>query len=297
MRSSLVVFQGSLTLAMLGSCAEAPTTPAAPGTLASVTAVGLHLDELVLPSGEEESAPWLEVPVKSPAALRTLTFDREVVSLGQHAAIIETKLGHFAIHDVAGVLGPLKLPDDALFVRLDGKDRVYAATKAGRLFVAATVKAAAASGGLSEMTAVPGAVDWDAGNGLAAASFNGISVAPDGTLLLHCGFDACPDRVRAPHALGDPGAWRAVDVANASRLRPWLGGAVLAFVADKDDSFSVILDRAGKPPDVLGQGVSLAGVGRLRSISLEGAHVTLTTSDADVERQFVLSKGGALVAR
>ena len=105
--------------------------------------------------------------------------------------------------------------------------------------------------------------------------------------------------VLAPTHLAESEAhpWRAVDVANASRLRPWLGGAVLAFVADKDDSFSVILDRAGKPPDVLGQGVSLAGVGRLRSISLEGAHVALTTSDADVERQFVLSKGGALVAR
>jgi hypothetical protein len=90
---------------------------------------------------------------------------------------------------------------------------------------------------------------------VAAIASDAITIAADGTLLVHpiCGdkgqgvSGACPSAlVRAPLALGAANAWRSTVATNAFAYRVLPGGTALMITSDNELRVSFALDRGGK---------------------------------------------------
>lgn len=122
----------------------------------------------------------------------------EIVSYGEHAVLARRKAQVFAVDASLGVVGPLALPPDAVWVGLADGDRVFAADHGGRLFAAPSIERArdrfdainvvsTAVGREAEDGTAPEARGWDsAGPFIAAVLDATVFVSRDGGVT----FDA-----------------------------------------------------------------------------------------------------------
>lgn len=156
------------------------------------------------------SAPTLSELVRDPAFGDAATPQRlgpviehhvsefSLVSDGEHAALARRKHQVFALDETLGVIGPLALPPDTIWVGLAHGDEVFAANGAGTLFRAASIRDATrkfdtwnmvttAIGRRREDGAAPASLGWDsAGTYLAAVLDATLLVSNDGGVT----FDA-----------------------------------------------------------------------------------------------------------
>jgi hypothetical protein len=100
---------------------------------------------------------------------------------------------------------------------------------------------------------------------LAGRSVDALSLAPDGTLLLRAGWGDVATRrafVRRPLALGEPRAWREVDVAGAAEVRVDVGGGLLLVLpggAPVPSFVALALDTPAAPRRTLVERANLPG--------------------------------------
>lgn len=112
------------------------------------------------------SAPFLESPERG----ITPTFGRPVfLTMGEHVSVHMTGRGLFAVHSERGVLGPLALSEQATNLVVDEHDAIWLLSREGGVIQRAEdAIAAQKETGYEEVTAIPGALTFDANAGILA---------------------------------------------------------------------------------------------------------------------------------
>lgn len=116
-------------------------------------------DEPVTIPADAREPSWLEEPFGGrPARVGP----GEMIAFGAHTAIHKTSWGLFATDSRGGVIGPVTLPERAVWVGVDSADRVWAATAHnGKVFLADDAQAAADATNFKQLEQIEGARTWD----------------------------------------------------------------------------------------------------------------------------------------
>lgn len=147
------------TLAMFLTLCLASCTPRYERPHPGYTTPEHDPDRPVTIQQEPRESSWLEAPSDE---RQVRVGPGELLAFGANTAIHKTSWGLFATDSRHGVIGPVTLPDQAVWVGVDGADRVWAATAHdGKIYVAPDAKAAARATNFKQIRQFEGARAWD----------------------------------------------------------------------------------------------------------------------------------------
>jgi hypothetical protein len=290
-----------------------PPPPAPPSRQADWTGCGLGIPQLahLLPAPSGSAAP-----ASSGAAAVSGVLDEEPTPAAKAVALFGDGLCDPADEDHASpgtcrAGAPLqRLPSVALI------DREADTVAVGALPPGCTPQRLFTAGGVGVLVCEPLAAPEEAPLFLAdvtgrwqsegtlrlgGRSADALRLAPDGTLLLRAGWADPASRrafVRRPLALGEPRAWREVDVRGAAEVRVDVGGGLLLVLpegAPLPNMVSLALDTPAAPRRPLVERAVLPGA--LLDVAIVGRRVAFFWGDAGRDRatRSWISGSGALL--
>jgi hypothetical protein len=125
-------------------------------------------------------APWKVAARDGSPPLHPLARPH-VVAAGRAFALLRAQGGWFAADQVGNIQGPLPVPPETVWMGMDGDDVMYAATREGALFRAATLASLTAADPWKPRATLAHPTSWDATAGLViAATQAGVHLSTNG---------------------------------------------------------------------------------------------------------------------